>query len=379
MANNRFHIIAFDVPFPPNYGGIVDVYYKLRHLHQSGGKIIYHCFHYEGHNPPNKELDKYCDEIHYYPRKKNFSKALLGSLPYVVSSRDNKELLENLIKDDLPILFDGVQCCYFLNNALLKNRKRIYRANNIEHDYYSGLAKWEQNKIKKRYLKIEAKRLKKFERELKGVDAILSVAKMDIPHFEKYAKTYHIPPFFKTEYGRVEVNKSGISGRFILFQGNLSVKENEHAVKFIIDEIAEHIDYKIVIAGKDPSEWLKNEIKVTSNMVLIDTPPSVNMEALIQYAHVNLLMTFQQTGIKLKLLHALESGKHILINSLMDDSGIFKSMCHVKDKPNEIIQKINDLMLLDFTDHEDLKRKELFSRYFDNEKNAETILKIIIG
>ena len=112
-------------------------------------------------------------------------------------------------------------------------------------------------------------------------------------------------------------------------------------------------------------------------MVLIDTPPSVNMEALIQYAHVNLLMTFQQTGIKLKLLHALESGKHILINSLMDDSGIFKSMCHVKDKPNEIIQKINDLMLLDFTDHEDLKRKELFSRYFDNEKNAEAILKII--
>ncbi len=377
LKTTPFHIIAFDVPFPPNYGGIVDVFYKLKHLHQTGAKIIYHCFYYEGHNPPNEELEKYCENIYYYPRKKSISKAAIGSLPYVVSSRDNKELLENLIKDKYPILFDGIQCCYFLNNPLLKDRKRIYRANNIEHDYYDGLAKWERSKLKKKYLLKEAKRLKKFESELEGVDAILSVAKMDIPHFGQYANTHHIPPFFKSEHGKVDVNKSGIKGKYILFQGNLSVKENEHAVKFILDEIAPKSQHKFVIAGKSPSEWLINEIGLTANVQLIDSPPSVNMEALIQHAHINLLLTFQQTGIKLKLLHALESGKHVLINSLMDDSGIFSRMSHVEDGAENLINKIDELMKEEFSEIDSDSRKEVFSEYFNNENNANKILEII--
>lgn len=70
MTTEQFHIIAFDVPYPPNYGGVVDVYYKLKNLHATGGKIIYHCFYYAGHNPPTELLEQYCDEIYYYPRKK---------------------------------------------------------------------------------------------------------------------------------------------------------------------------------------------------------------------------------------------------------------------------------------------------------------------
>ena len=44
MDKNTIHIVAFDVPYPPNYGGIVDVFFKLKTLHEMGADIIYHCF-----------------------------------------------------------------------------------------------------------------------------------------------------------------------------------------------------------------------------------------------------------------------------------------------------------------------------------------------
>ena len=46
------NIIAFNIPWPANYGGIIDVYYKIKALHQCGVKIILHCFEYErAHSP----------------------------------------------------------------------------------------------------------------------------------------------------------------------------------------------------------------------------------------------------------------------------------------------------------------------------------------
>tara|TARA_B110000037_G_scaffold58902_1_gene71896 strand:- start:31285 stop:32418 length:1134 start_codon:yes stop_codon:yes gene_type:complete len=375
LTTEQFHIIAFDVPYPPNYGGIVDVYYKLKNLHATGGKIIYHCFYYAGHNPPTELLEQYCDEIYYYPRKKKTWKLVISRLPYVVYSRDNKALLNRLLKDDYPILFDGIQTCYFMNHPEIVKRKRVFRANNIEHKYYEGLALWETSWLKKQYLLIEAKRLAKFEKQLKGVDAILSVAKMDISHFSQYATTHHIPPFFNSE-NRAEIDESS-TVKQVLFQGNLAVKENEHAAKFILENIAQHTQNKIVIAGKDPSKQLIAMAATVPNVELIPTPSIEVMDALIRNSQVNLLMTFQQTGIKLKLLHALESGQHIIMNDKMDDSGIFAALCHVENEPKLIAAKIDELMLTPLTQADKTQRDIDFAKNYGNENNARKILGII--
>lgn len=375
MKNKRFHIIAFDVPYPPNYGGIVDVFYKLKTLHAVGAKIIYHCFYYVDHNPPTDFLEQYCDEIYFYERKKAPWKLIASSLPYVISSRANKALLTNLKKDDAPIFFDGIQTCYFMNHPEIKQRKRFFRANNIEHVYYFELAKWETSWLKKQYLKIEARRLKRFERQLIGVDAILSVARMDIPHFSHYADTFHIPPFFNSD-NRVIIDEEQ-SVRQVLFQGNLSVKENEFAAKFILNEIAVLTEEQIIIAGKDPSQELIELAKQHKNIKLIATPSIEKMDALIRNSRVNLLLTFQQTGIKLKLLHALESGQHIIINDKMDDSGIFASLCHVENTPYGIVSRMEELLDQPFTTAMKTKRDAEFGENYGNERNANRILELI--
>lgn len=382
--NTRFqapclHLVAFDVPYPPNYGGIVDVFYKLKSLHEAGIRIIYHCFYYSGHNRPNDELKKYCAEIHYYKRSRNLIKLIFGANPYVVTSRDDKELLQNLLKTDDPIFFDGLQTCFFLSHPDLEGRKKYVRANNIEHTYYRELAKVERSRFKRFYLDKEADRLEVYEPILKKADALFAVANMDLEHFSHYAKTCYVPPFFNTDHARRNVNKSGIHGRFVLFQGNLRIRENELAAKFIINEVAPLTKHKIVIAGKSPSNWLKNEAAIQENTQLIDTPPAIQMDSLIQYAHINLLITFQQTGIKLKLLHALDSGKHIIINSKMDDNGVFAALCHVKNTAEEIAKKIDELMKVDFTEEYAAERHAKFAAQFDNRRSARIIIDEIFG
>lgn len=116
------NIIAFNIPWPANYGGIIDVYYKIKALHQCGVKIILHCFEYERAHSP--ELEAICEKVFYYKRHTGL-RTNITLLPYNVYSRKHPELIANLLKNDYPILFEGLHCCYYINDPRLHNRKRF--------------------------------------------------------------------------------------------------------------------------------------------------------------------------------------------------------------------------------------------------------------
>ena len=100
----HLHIVCLDVPYPPDYGGVFDLFYKIKTLYELGIKIRLHCFDYGRGEQP--ELNKYCEEVIYYNRVKGLLQ-LPVSLPYMVTSRANKSLLKNLLKDDHPVLLEG--------------------------------------------------------------------------------------------------------------------------------------------------------------------------------------------------------------------------------------------------------------------------------
>ncbi|MCD4731055.1 MAG: glycosyltransferase family 1 protein, partial [Bacteroidales bacterium] len=85
MPERHLHIVAFDIPYPPNYGGVIDVWYKLKALHAKGIKIILHCYEYPGRDRSDKLTD-YCSKVYYYPRLVGLNSAL-SLKPYIVSSR----------------------------------------------------------------------------------------------------------------------------------------------------------------------------------------------------------------------------------------------------------------------------------------------------
>src|ERR1700759_4192489 len=107
-SGKYLHIVSFNVPYPPDYGGVIDVYYKIKALHDLGIKIHLHCFHYG--REQSVELEEICHSVQYYERKK-FYKALYSSVPYIVGSRQSGELLDNLSSDEHPVLFEGLHTC----------------------------------------------------------------------------------------------------------------------------------------------------------------------------------------------------------------------------------------------------------------------------
>ena len=154
------HIIDFTVPYPPDYGGVIDLFWKLPALQEQGVKIHLHCFDYG--RGEQDELKKYCVEVNYYTRLNGY-KGIDLNLPYIVSSRKNEALFTTLLKDDYPIFMEGVHCTYLVNDDRFKSRKKFVRIHNVEFEYYNHLQQSATSLFKKMYYKREASLLKKYE------------------------------------------------------------------------------------------------------------------------------------------------------------------------------------------------------------------------
>ena len=127
------HIVCLDVPYPPDYGGVFDLFYMLRYLKELDVKIILHCFEYG--RGRQAALDQYCEKVYYYKRKRGIS-SFSFTIPYIVKSRDDNELLKRLEDDHYPVLLEGIHCTSLLWKNAFRDRKVILRLHNIESDYY---------------------------------------------------------------------------------------------------------------------------------------------------------------------------------------------------------------------------------------------------
>lgn len=372
-SDKHLHIISFNVPYPPDYGGVIDVFYKIKALHDLGVKIHLHCFNYG--RDESKELAAICETVNYYPRKK-FYQAIYSKVPYIVGSRQSDELLSNLTNDNHPILFEGLHTCFYLNHPALAGKLKAVRMHNVEWDYYRSLKEAESNYLIKFYFNLESKKLKKFEDELKNAGKIFAISKSDYEYLrQSYETISYVPAFSNNE----DVTGQPGKGNFILYQGNLSVAENNQAAMFIAKKIADGMPYKFVIAGKNPTSALKKEVKGIKNIELIENPPFEKMAELMRDAHINLLFTFQNTGIKLKLLNSLYRGRFVLVNGKMVNNTGLETLCVIEDNPTATKRLITDLMEMDFTAHEIEKRQRILGAGFSNRANALKIMKEIFG
>lgn len=372
--SNAINIISFDVPFPANYGGVIDVYYKLVWLKKAGIKIHLHCFTYGRSTAP--ELEALCEKVYYYPRKTGLL-ANLSLLPYTVKSRRSKELEKNLLSNDFPILFEVLHTCYLLNDERFKDRKKIYRHSNIEHDYYLELSRSEKNNLKKIYLKIEAWKLKRFESIIHFANVILAVNKTDADYFTKNysnSKTHYLPSFHANEKLTCKEGK----GNFILFHGNLGISENYEAAIWLIENVFSKINLQVIIAGLKPPLFLTEAIKKHHNIQLIDSPAESEMNTLIHDAQIHVLYTAQPTGLKLKLLNVLFKGRFIVCNKNMTEgTGLSENTGFIlANTAHEFIQKINSVFESEFSALTIQEReKQIYN--FDNSENCKKLIEII--
>ncbi|MCT4562654.1 MAG: hypothetical protein N4A41_14895 [Crocinitomicaceae bacterium] len=341
----KIHIVSFDIPFPADYGGVQDIFSRVKWFAQAGWEVHLHCFQY--HRQPAEELEKLAT-VSYYPRPRGFL-YLFSSWPFIVKTRIHNRLIDQLKTTEDPVILEGLHCSWYCQ---LQPGKFWVRTHNVEHEYYQQLA-LQACGWKRKYYQWEAKKLKKFESILKQSKGILAITPTDQLHFSQFNNhTFWIPPLYDIQRTFNETEP------FILYHGNLSVDENATAANWIIDSIAPLVpEIPIVFAGKRPSEALQAKAEKAGIKVIAD-PSQEKMDALIKRANIHLLYTEQSTGIKIKLLHALSGSGHVICNSKMIAGTGLDEFVHIADNNTMVEANIHTLIDLPLSQEAWSKRQE---------------------
>ena len=373
LAEKHLHIVCLDVPYPVDYGGVFDLFYKIKALSEAGVKIHLHCFEYgRGQQPV---LNQYCEEVHYYERVTPL-KSLATSVPYIVASRANDALLKRLKQDDYPVLMEGMHCTYFAYSGDLPANRCFVRLHNVEYEYYRQLSETSGSMFKKLFFKRESALLKKYEAAMAGKATFWTVTEKDLEVFNRelgYNNVDFLPlylPEFAPEW-------YGSHGSFCLYHGNLSVPENEYAATWLLEEIFSKLEIPFVVAGKNPSAKLEKLAHSFPHTCIVANPEQTEMEELIKKAQVNILPSFNSTGIKLKLINALYFGRHCVVNEAGVEGSGLNSCCLIANSTASMKDAIAKAFDQPYHLHNFEDRMQVMQSLFNNERNARQMIRWI--
>ncbi len=370
-TEKHLHIVSFDVPWPANYGGVIDVFYKVKALSAKGIRIHLHAFEYGREEAT--ALNEYCASVKYYKRDLS-KKNLFTNLPYIVSSRNSADLIENLLKDQHPILLEGLHTCLLMNDLRFSGRNIIVRTHNIEHEYYHHLAQVETDIFKKYYYHNEAKKLKRFENVLQRASHIVAISKKDERYFAShYEHVTFIPAFHPHRAVKSLVGR----GDYVLYHGNLSVAENKTAVRFLVEEVFSQLNIPFFIAGLNPPPALVKLVEAYPHIRLFANPTDEELLHLIYHAHINVSLTFQATGLKLKLLNTLYNGRFCLVNDKMLSGSALDELCILANDASSFKMQIKKLMKRSFSKSEIERRRKKLEILYHNGQNVDLLIELI--
>ena len=171
-----------------------------------------------------------------------------------------------------------------------------------------------------------------------------------------------------------EVTSKEGSGDYALYHGNMAVGENIEAATFLIENVFANTEHYLIIAGSNPPIELVKLAENHSNVEIRANISVEHLDQLIADAHVNVLPTFQPTGIKLKLLSALYKGRHCLVNDAMVSNTGLETTCIKANTPKEWKKQLKSIFTKPMDEETIQNRQSVLTAQFDNVENAKIIL-----
>lgn len=317
-------------------------------------------------------MSHYCETVNYYKRNRKRASFSLR-LPYIVSSRTDATLLRNLQADNHPILLEGIHCTYWLRQGMLSGRKVFVRLHNTEHLYYHALFKHEADFFKKTYYRIESWLLKRYEKKLANMATFLAVSLDDAGYYQEKlgAKDVRFLPVFVPWDEPTEPKGRG---SYCLYHGNLGISENEKVAEWLLNEVFSQLEIPFVVAGKNPSHPLQALAHSRPHTCIVVNPGEREMQDMICKAHIHILPSFNQTGVKLKLMNALFNGQYCVTNQAGISGSGLEGLCLMAETPEEFRKTIARYFDISFTSEQFLQRKQKLESLYSNADNARKLI-----
>lgn len=364
MPKKELQIVSFNNPNPPDYGGAIDVYYKIKALSELGVDILLHSFYDD--RKDILPLKPFCKQITLYKRKKGIFK-YLSIVPYSVNTRISNHLIENLNASDAPVLFESI----ITTGVLLKQdfkQKLAVRCHNIEHQYSRGLFKSERNLLKKIAFYIESLKLERYESILKKADVLFPLSYFEFNYFKKRFSndTLFLPVF---QNGKTPKDISGF-GKYALYHGDLSISDNIKSALFLV-EVFKELNVPLIIASSTNNRLLTGVVSKYENISFQLIRNEGYLNQLISGAHINTLYSFQRSGTKLKVFNALFNGRHCIVNeNMVDDSNVL-AICVVAET---VIEYQDAVKRLFETEYKLSSERVNALKIYDVELNAQKLV-----
>lgn len=114
------HLLCFDLPVPPLYGGTEELDTKIRILLDLGVALHVHAFVWpkDLHSGKMPDWHQRVASLRCYPRR--WMVGPYDARPWALISRTSSELIHNLASEPGPVLVEGWQCADLLRAPALK-------------------------------------------------------------------------------------------------------------------------------------------------------------------------------------------------------------------------------------------------------------------
>lgn len=341
-------VVSPDFPFPPNHGGRVDIWARLKVFAQMGYTVdLAVTVKVE---PSKDEIDQVKGLVrNLWIVKRNFLPwYFLSGRPFQCASRAS--LMQIELADNYNIVWlEGEYVEPILRNPQLKAKKIFVRIHNDEHAYFRQLSMSTSNIAKKFFYLIEAVRIKGvtkklFERSEKLLYISLNEMKMFSSNNQGNKAIFLPAPLSKEKFDPPRL------GEKVIFVGSLFMPNNQDAIIWFLEEVHPLItfpDYHLMICGNSRGEsigWLHKRASQYKNVTIYDSP--ADLEPLYSQSGIFVNPMRFGGGVKLKTLEAIQNGLAVVSTSKgAEGTGLIPGKHYLQaDKPDEFARSVEQLL-----------------------------------
>ncbi|HXU27266.1 MAG TPA: glycosyltransferase family 4 protein [Bacteroidia bacterium] len=320
-------------PYPPNDGSSIAVYNMSCGLINNGVDLTLLCINTKKHFKADNEVDvDFKSKSNYQSVYRDTDVTAFGAVcnlfsnqSYFVSRFYFAEFEGKLISLLKEKDFDIIQLeSIFLGNYIpiirkYSKAKITVRTHNTEHLIWERMIANEGNLVKKNYLLLQTKRLKKFEKNiLQSVDAIVTITEIDKQYFKQWGITtpFHVSPT-GIQLPQYQVNHTAELPNSVFHFGSMDWMPNEEAVLWFINNVWGKVLEKIpqakfYVIGRGMGDKILTLNK--PNVVVIGKIQ--NAEKVYHHYSAMVVPLLSGSGMRIKMIEGMAYGKPIVSTTI---------------------------------------------------------------
>ncbi len=321
--------VCSKIPFPPSDGGSIAMDILTHGLINAGNSVDVLAINTAKHfveienveisyrNKTNYQLVYIDTSIKPFDALINLFSTQSYNITRFCSKEFEKVLIDKLSNNHYDVIhLETLWVTPYVNTIRNYSKAKIVlRSQNIECMIWERLANDTGNPIKRIYLKLLAKRLKKYEYEvLNKFDAIATITELDTEVYRKMGCTVpiiHVP--FGIDLGKYKIDQTNLEKLSVFHIGAMDWRPNADGIQWFLKNVWQHVidknqQVKLYLAGRKMPDWLL-EFKMDNVIIEGEVPDA---HRFINSKSIMIVPLTSGGGMRVKIIEGMAFGKTII-------------------------------------------------------------------